>query len=94
MTARMKPSGIALDWAGNIHISDGFQVRLIDGSTGRITTVAGTGHDGRAGDSSPAIAAQLSSPTGLAVQTVDSTKGTGNLYIADYDNLRARKGGS
>ena len=43
------------------------------------------GEDGFGGDGGPAIQAQLSSPTGV---TVDSS---GNLYLADRDNHRIRK---
>ncbi len=50
-----------------------------------ITTVAGNGTAGSAGDGAAAIRAQLSSPTGV---TVD---GAGNLYIADDKNDRVRR---
>ena len=51
---------------------------------GVITTVAGTGVPGFAGDGGPATAARFYYPTGLAVD------GQGDLYIADSINKRVR----
>ncbi|HEY1495748.1 MAG TPA: hypothetical protein VGF49_14450 [Candidatus Solibacter sp.] len=55
-----------------------------------ITTIAGNGAAGFAGDGGDPKLAQLSSPTGLALDS------SGNLYIADSANHRIRKisGGS
>ena len=80
------PVGIALDSFGNLFISDNDsnRVRKVDPS-GIITTVAGNGVPGYAGDGGPATEAQLKSPLGIAVDTV------GNLYIADLGNSRIRK---
>ena len=77
---------MALDNAGNLYIADGGnnRIRKVD-SAGMITTVAGTGTAGFGGDGGAAVAAQLSSPTGVAPD------GSGNLYIADTDNGRIRK---
>ena len=50
-----------------------------------ISTVAGDGTEGSGGDGGPAVAAQLSSPWGVALD------GAGNLYIADSSNQRIRK---
>ncbi|MDX2219215.1 MAG: Ig-like domain repeat protein, partial [Burkholderiales bacterium] len=55
------------------------------GSGGLINTVAGTGTFGFSGDGGAATAAQLRSPSGIALD------GTGNLYIADTNNQRIRK---
>ena len=50
-----------------------------------ITTVAGTGSAGYSGDGAAATAAQLTYPSGVAVDRA------GNLYIADSSNQRIRK---
>ncbi len=50
-----------------------------------ITTVAGDGTFGFAGDGGPATAAALNFPPGVAVD------GAGNLFIADRDNQRIRR---
>ena len=50
-----------------------------------ISTVAGNGTGGFAGDGAVATAAQLNSPGGIAVDR------SGNLYIADVNNHRVRK---
>lgn len=52
---------------------------------GIISTIAGNGNGVFTGDGGPATAAALQSPTGLAVDTA------GNLYIADFGNLRIRR---
>jgi DNA-binding beta-propeller fold protein YncE len=59
------------------------RIRVV-GSDGRLQTIAGTGTAGYTGDGGPALAAQISSPTGLAV-------GGNTLYFTDYGNnvLRA-----
>src|SRR5262249_18094177 len=50
-----------------------------------VTTVAGTGSGGYTGDNGPAVNAQLSGPSGIAVDSA------GNVYIADCNNNRVRK---
>ena len=61
------------------------RVRKVDEVTGIITTVAGTGEGGWNGDDQAATSAKLDCPYGVSVD------GSGNLYIADYDNNRIRK---
>ncbi len=77
------PSGLAVDGGGNLFIADtnNFRIRKIT-AAGLITTVAGNGIQGRSGDNSPAIAAQLTSPTGLAFDQA------GNLFIGDGASVR------
>ena len=81
-----EPEGVAVDGAGNLYITDSFnhRIRKVD-LTGTISTVAGNGERGFAGDGGPAVEAQLSSPQAVAVD------GTGNLYIADTFNGRIRR---
>jgi sugar lactone lactonase YvrE len=80
------PVGIAADPAGNVYFSDysTHMVRRI-ASDGTITTVAGVGAPGFAGDGGPARQARLYLPTGVALDAV------GNLYIADEGNNRIRR---
>ena len=79
------PSGVAVDTAGNLYISDTYSGSIRKVSNGVITTVAGNGTPGFSGDNGPATVAQLNSPYGLAVDTA------GNLYIADTGNQRIRR---
>ena len=76
------PTGVAVDGSGNLYIADygDNKIRKVTAATGIITTVAGTGIYGYSGDGGPAASAQLSSPSGVAVD------GSGNLYIADTYN--------
>lgn len=79
------PTGIAVDASGNLYIADSHNNRIRKVSAGTISTVAGTGTAGFAGDGAAATAAQLNKPCGIAVDA------SGNLYIADTNNLRIRK---
>ena len=80
------PVGVAVDAAGNVYVADSGneRVRKIDAS-GTITTVAGTGEFGYAGDGGPATEALLSNPVGVAADTA------GNVYVVDHRNERVRK---
>ncbi len=80
------PAGLAMDANGNLYVADSgnHRVRKID-STGVITTVAGTGEKGFAGDGGPAVNAQLASPIDVAIDL------NGNLYIAESGTSRVRK---
>lgn len=78
--------GLATDAAGNLYVADTWddKIRKIDAS-GTITTVAGTGEEGRGGDGGPATEARLDKPRGVAVDAA------GNLYVADSDNHLVRR---
>ena len=80
------PYDVAVDKDNNVYIVDSqnFAIRKID-ATGKITTVAGSGVQGYAGDDGPAIDAKLNSPQGIAVDDA------GNLYIVDSGNHALRK---
>ncbi|RZF05149.1 RICIN domain-containing protein [Streptomyces sp. SCA2-2] len=81
-----KPYGITVDSTGILYVAEygGHRVRRV-GTDGVVSTVAGSGTAGFAGDEGPAVEAQLNCPFGLTVDSVDS------LYIADHLNHRVRK---
>lgn len=81
------PSSVAVDDSGNMYIADvqNNVVRKVGAITGSISTVAGNGTGGYAGDNGPATAAELFGPYSVAVDNV------GNVYIADNKNYRIRK---
>jgi uncharacterized protein (TIGR03437 family) len=79
------PKGLAIDAQGNVYIADAgnHRIRMI-GPDEVIATIAGTGTPDFDGDSGPALSAALSSPAGLALDTL------GNVYVADTGNNRIR----
>jgi len=81
------PRDAAIGPDGRLYIADtdNHRVRVVDPTTGVITTVAGNGVAGFAGDGGMPTAASLQRPWGIAVD------GAGNLYIADTLNNRIRK---
>jgi sugar lactone lactonase YvrE len=79
------PRGLAVDARGNLFIADGSRVRRVDAATGIITTVAGTGTEGFAGDGGPATRAKMNRPFGLVADA------RGDLFVADLGNARIRK---
>jgi uncharacterized protein (TIGR03437 family) len=80
------PAGMAMDRSGNLYFADtaNHRVRKI-GTDGTITTVAGFGVPGFAGEKGPAVAALLNSPTAVAFDS------DGHLYISDTGNNRIRE---
>src|SRR5947208_16364384 len=61
------PFDVAFDRAGNLYFSDTFNhcIRRVDARSGVITTVAGNGTAGFAGDGGPAVRASLNEPYGI-----------------------------
>ena len=80
------PQGVAVNDKGDVFIADTYNnvVREVT-PQGQISTVAGDGTAGYRGDDGPATRAELSSPTGLALDAL------GNLYIADSGNNVIRR---
>jgi sugar lactone lactonase YvrE len=79
------PSGVAVDDLGNVWIADTYNNRLrkID-SSGKISTVAGTGEAGFSGDGGPGTKAKLDFPWAVAVGS------QGQILITDTANNRIR----
>ncbi len=77
---------IITDAVGNIYFTDSYnnRVRKIN-TAGVISTIAGNGTPGFAGDGAQATAAKLFNPLGIAIDRY------GNLYISDFSNNRVRK---
>ncbi len=80
------PAAAAYDSNGNLYLAEANNhvIREVS-TTGIITMIAGTGIEGYSGDGAAATAAQLDTPTGIAVDA------SGNIYIADSHNHRLRK---
>ncbi len=81
------PRDVAVDIRGNVVIADTFnnRVRRIEGTTAVITTVAGDGTFGYAGDGGSGVNASLRHPESVA------TDAQGNVYVADSGNHRVRR---
>jgi sugar lactone lactonase YvrE len=81
------PAGLAFDAAGNMYIADASNnvIRMVAVGTHILSTFAGNGSIGNSGDGGLATAAQLFSPSGVAVNTA------GDVYIADILNNKVRK---
>lgn len=85
-TARLNgPRDVDARPNGDVVVADtgNHAVRFVD-RDGQISTVAGTGVAGAEGDGGPAVAASLSSPSGVAVRP------NGSFVVADTGNDRVR----
>ena len=82
-----QPHELRFDADGNYYISDMLSqaVRRVDGKTGVMTSVAGTGKTGFAGDGGPATAAHFDLPISVLL---DRSNG---LLICDIKNHRVRR---
>jgi len=80
------PFDLAFDPHGYLCVSDTFNhcIRRID-ARGVISTIAGTGERGFAGDGGLATAAQMNEPYGIVIDRA------GTLYVADRLNHRVRR---
>ncbi len=81
------PFDVAFDGAGNLCFSDTFnhRIRRVDAQSGAISTLAGNGQAGYAGDGGPAKDASLNEPYGIAIDRA------GNIFVADRLNRRVRR---
>jgi sugar lactone lactonase YvrE len=80
------PFGVAVGLDGTLYIADtvNHRIRRV-GTDGVITTVAGDGTPGFAGDDGPATLAKLREPRGLTVER------DGALVLVDTENHRVRR---
>jgi hypothetical protein len=80
------PQDVAVNNRGDLFIADTYNNAIREVTPfGRITTYAGNGNAGYSGDGGVATRAELTSPTGVAVDSL------GNLYIADASNSVIRR---
>ena len=80
------PSGVAVDAAGIVYLADrnNRRIRRI-GASGVVTTVAGTGRQGTAGDGGPATDAPLFNPNAIALDA------DGGIYVVTGLGHRVRR---
>lgn len=79
------PVYVAVDGQGDVYISDAGTQRVRKVTPGGvISTVAGNGQQGYAGDGGAAVSASLDTPRGLAIGPA------GELYVVDAGNRRVR----
>jgi DNA-binding beta-propeller fold protein YncE len=64
---------------------DSHVIRFVDGKSGMISTLVGTGAPGFGGDTGPSTQAQLKQPHSIVLDSSD------NLYICDIGNNRIRR---
>ena len=81
------PEDLELGPDGNLYFADtdNNRVRMINLTTGVITTVVGNGQNGYSGDGGQATDAELNRPFGVAFDP------NGDLYVSDTFNSRIRK---
>jgi streptogramin lyase len=82
------PTGLAIDnnLNYNLYIADSGNnaIRLVNGNSNNVSTVAGTGSSGYSSSTGTATSSQLNNPYGVALDRA------GNLYIADANNNAIR----
>ena len=85
--ALKEPYEIRFDRQGNMVFVEmaNHVVRRVDGQTGLISTLAGTGEIGFSGDGGPAVEARLSRPHSIQFGP------SGDLFICDIGNHRIRR---
>ncbi len=83
-TASISAQCICANAIGDIYLGSNFKIRKIDGSTGVISTIAGTTY-GYGGDGGPATSALFRGITDICTDAI------GNIYIVDKYDCRIRK---
>ncbi len=84
----IEPFSVALDKSANVYIAERYDARIREffpNNNWLVSTYAGNGTNGFAGDGGPISGAEFNKPTGLAFDS------GGNLYVADWMNGRIRK---
>ncbi len=79
--------GLAVDLQGDLIIAEtgSHRIRRWTATTGVLSTVAGNGTAGFAGDAGPAVAARLNRPSAVVVHP------SGDIYFYDFENRRVRR---
>ena len=78
--ATIVPNYMCMSTSGKLYFTTENEIRMVDVSTGKITTIAGSTIAGYTGDMGAAISATLNSPEGICIDA------SNNLYIADRMN--------
>ncbi|MDR3763802.1 MAG: hypothetical protein P4M01_06865 [Acidobacteriota bacterium] len=81
------PQSVAIDSNNNIYIVDQAEnrIRMVNASTGIISTVIGTGTAGYTGDGGAAGSAKINNPIDITIDPAN------NIYFFDWGNNRIRK---
>lgn len=78
------PKNLAVDSSNNVYVADTYNNKIRKVTSGTINTYAGNGSEGFTGDGGAATSAEMNLPYAVAAD------GSGNIYIADYQNARIR----
>ena len=80
------PVGLTVDGTGNIYFADEFNYRVRKvSSSGKITTVAGSGIPGYNGENLPAVSTNFDDPVAVGIDNL------GTIFVLDDEQARVRK---
>ncbi|MDX8390862.1 MAG: hypothetical protein R8M38_10280, partial [Mariprofundaceae bacterium] len=87
VTAINNVTSVAVDSANNIYIvhAQNHLIRMVSGTNGTMSTLAGSGVPGYTGDGGLAATATFNTPSGIAIDS------SGNILVSDYGNGAIRK---